>query len=311
MAGTREGTAECRMIDTSLLIFDEPPPAVLRPPPVEFKPVPRTVAPPIAELIEEAELVPFVPAPVAPVRLPPPVVVVPPVAPRATVPEFKPVPRTVAPKKSELPVFDEEADVLDVIPSPAILNMPSESFVHKRIGGALRGLATGGPIGAAAGFLGGGAPSIAPQRISGALPGKCPGVGSFYVPGVGCVNVGDLGPAGAPAITQPGTELVSVPLVSEGMFGALSTTPVSVASSRLQCPKGLVLGKDERCYAKGTIPPKLRKWRPATRPPITAGDVRAIRRAASAKGRVKKLGKDVGLHLHVHRRAPAAKKGKK
>lgn len=275
-----------------------------RPPPVEFKPVPRTVAPPIAELIEEAEII--VPVAVQPPPPPPrPVAITPPA------PEFKPVPRTVAPKKSELPVLDEENDVLDIIPSPAILNFPGESFIHKRIGGALRGLATGGPIGAAAGFLGGGSPKPAPVSKFAAGAGGCPGITNIYVPGVGCVDVANLPPGGAPTITPKGTEVVVRPQVQAGMFGALSTLPEEVPSYRLQCPKGLVLGKDERCYAKGTIPPKLRKWRPATKPPVTAGDARAVRRAAATKTRVKKLAKDVGLHVHVHHRATAAKKGKK
>jgi hypothetical protein len=63
----------------------------------------------------------------------------------------------------------------------------------------------------------------------------------------------------------------------------------------LECPPGAVLGKDNVCYMKGSIPRKFRKWPPAPRAPVTAGDAKAIRKAERARGRVKKLAGNVGF----------------
>lgn len=81
---------------------------------------------------------------------------------------------------------------------------------------------------------------------------------------------------------------------AEGMFGALSAIPVAVQTQRLVCPPRLVLGIDNRCYAKGTIPRNLRKWIPARKPPVSAADAKCIRKAAAAVGRVKRLAVSTG-----------------
>lgn len=89
-----------------------------------------------------------------------------------------------------------------------------------------------------------------------------------------------------------------------GVFGAPAVQPRAVGQISndrgevkpiLRCPGGTVLGKDNLCYAKGSIPNKLRKWPKAPRPPITRRDAVAIRRAESARNRVKKLAGDVGF----------------
>lgn len=89
-----------------------------------------------------------------------------------------------------------------------------------------------------------------------------------------------------------------------GIFGAPAEAPRAVGQVSndrgevhpiLRCLPGRVLGKDNMCYAKGSIPNKLRKWPKAPRPPITRRDAVAIRRAESAKNRVKRLAGDVGF----------------
>ena len=103
-------------------------------------------------------------------------------------------------------------------------------------------------------------------------------------------QTGMLGPGFGPAVV--------------GAFGTPALTPAQVGTRRkadgsvgpiLQCPPGAVLGKDDLCYMKGSIPRQFRKWKPAPRPPVSAGDAKAIRRAERARGRVKKLATNVGF----------------
>jgi len=201
-------------------------------------------------------------------------------------------------------IVTEEEIVKDAAGITMMAEAPgSESFIHGRILGGLGGLATGGVIGGITGFLGGGSGSSQQQATS-TRPTSftpvdpCPG--GFQIPGTNRCFEGPFQPVGG-----GGTAVATIPVsgVAQGIFGALSANPVRVASFRMVCPTGLVLGKDDRCYAKGTIPKKFRKWSPAPRPPVSAADAKAIRKAAAAKGRVKRLAKSVGLHTHsAHRR---------
>jgi len=77
----------------------------------------------------------------------------------------------------------------------------------------------------------------------------------------------------------------------------------------LRCMRGMVLGIDSLCYPKAVMPrrSKFRKWRGAARPAVSAGDVKAIRRAAAAKERVLNLAKDVGLFASKTKPAPRPK----
>lgn len=116
-----------------------------------------------------------------------------------------------------------------------------------------------------------------------------------------------LGPDGiCYAQSSPGynEEVLGAGGVVAGVFGAPAEAPRAVGSISndrgevhpiLRCLPGRVLGKDNMCYAKGSIPNKLRKWPKEPRPPITRRDAVAIRRAESAKNRVKKLAGDVGF----------------
>lgn len=95
-----------------------------------------------------------------------------------------------------------------------------------------------------------------------------------------------------------------------GAFGIPGIFPAQVGSRSnargevnpiLECPPGAVLGKDNICYMKGSIPRKFRKWPPAPRAPVTAQDAKAIRKAASARKRVKKLAGNVGFKCQPKR----------
>ena len=52
----------------------------------------------------------------------------------------------------------------------------------------------------------------------------------------------------------------------------------------LRCPRGMVLAIDNLCYAKGTKGlAAFRKWPPGTRPFLTGGEVRILRRAETLR----------------------------
>ncbi len=105
-----------------------------------------------------------------------------------------------------------------------------------------------------------------------------------------------------------------------GSFGLPAMVPETVGSIRRRdgtvapirrCGPRMVLGTDDLCYPKALLPrrSKFRKWRQPPRPAVSAGDVKAIRRAGRAKDRVLVLAKSVGLHASKTRPKPAAKKG--
>lgn len=92
-----------------------------------------------------------------------------------------------------------------------------------------------------------------------------------------------------------------------GAFGIPALVPQQVGTIErkdgsvgpiLRCPTGAVLATDNLCYTKGTRGlAQNRKWRPGTRPFLTGGDVRCLRRAnslRSSKGS-KKLLKELGM----------------
>ena len=118
-----------------------------------------------------------------------------------------------------------------------------------------------------------------------AARGPCP-EGRIRV-GTLCVDPLAAAPGGRPlAIPAGGDASGMSPL-------GLYAEPQVETQTRLKCPPGLVLGIDNRCYA--SLPNKYRKWKKKAKPPITASDMKAIRRAAAAQKRVKKLAGNVGF----------------
>lgn len=161
--------------------------------------------------------------------------------------------------------------------------------------GAVGGFIAGGPAGAiaggVAGALGGGDAGQggdfgAPQSFTNTS--TCP-PGTFRV-GDKCVNPGAMLPGGVPFTTTPGA-------VTPGAFGALSTDAIIVSSVKLRCPPGLVLGKDDRCYAqgKGGISNRQRKWPAAPKPWLSARDKKLLTKADSIRGKVKTVATTAGF----------------
>lgn len=155
------------------------------------------------------------------------------------------------------------------------------------------GLLTGGPLGAATAGLS----LLGGPRGSATGPGTCKSP-TIWDPGRGiCVSPGS--PADVAMV-----DVTDAPGVGVGAFGIPSIEATVVGEIRgrpiRRClwqgrDVGLVLGKDDRCYPRTAIPRKLRKWPRAPRPPVTAGDARAIRQARAAQGRVQRLATSVGV----------------
>jgi len=106
--------------------------------------------------------------------------------------------------------------------------------------------------------------------------------------------------------TLPGPGGVGTPVV--GSFGIPALLPMQVGtitrndgvvSPILRCRAGMVLGKDDLCYVRSTLPRGFRKHPPAPKPPISGSDAKAIRRADSARKRVASLAKKSGFTCKI------------
>ena len=177
----------------------------------------------------------------------------------------------------------------------------SENFVHKRLIGAGIGFLTGGPAGAAVGFVadpfgggGGAAPSPAPTR---SLVPQDPCPGGVQIPGTNrCFETPFVPKKNGGVVVQEQAIAFDGGAVP-GVFGALSVSPTVMSAVRLRCPPGLVLGKDERCYAqgKGGISNSQRKWPKPPRPIMSAQDGKILRRAEAVRGRAKRAAMSAGF----------------
>lgn len=120
--------------------------------------------------------------------------------------------------------------------------------------------------------------------------------------GTRCVDPGAALPGGTPLMVPAGGGGVGM-----GIFGAPAVMPTVVGEITTErgetnvirrCPAGTVLGKDELCYAKGSIPNKLRKWPKAAKPPVSAYDARMMNKygpKGSKRNRVKDLAMKAGF----------------
>lgn len=135
------------------------------------------------------------------------------------------------------------------------------------------------------GVLGGGGGGSEPETGDPAIPGfdagsgtgTCP-AGTVRIPFLGCVNA----PGGE---TTGGGMVISGGEAVNGRYGA-AIAPQQRQRTRLRCPRGMVLGKDNLCYDH--LPNRDRKWPKARRPLLTGGDLNAITRASQAANRMKK-----------------------
>lgn len=114
---------------------------------------------------------------------------------------------------------------------------------------------------------------------------QCPGIGSIYVPGVGCVNPADALPGGDPFVTGPtstnGNGKDGFGPARIGRYGEGRVPRVEVQTVR-RCPPKYALGDDGICYRNlGRNSPK-RAWPMGMKPLLTPGDRAAIKKAKSA-----------------------------
>lgn len=129
--------------------------------------------------------------------------------------------------------------------------------------------------------------------------------------GSSCVatSPGAYMPGGQPA-TMPvsGTQVHGYGNAVIGAWGVPALEPATFSEVRLKCPPGDVLGKDDLCYPKSYIPNRFRKWPKAPKPPVTAGDKKAIQRADRVRNKVKRLAQQEGFHVYETARKTRKKK---
>jgi len=193
------------------------------------------------------------------------------------------------------------AESRPVVPSSplAIAGGPTETEQEMGIFGFLGG-ALSGAIGIAEGITGINVPLIGPgDRFLGggsAAPGgRAPltiaglaGTGcqeGFEMRNGRCERSGFLGglqraiPGGSTGLqtTGPGSQV-------GGMGGY---APAEIPTSRADCGRGAVLGRDGLCYDKSSIRNSDRMWPKARRPLLTGGDLNCIAKASRAANRLK------------------------
>ncbi len=194
-------------------------------------------------------------------------------------------------------------------------------FVHKRLLGAAKGLATGGISGGLVGFATGGVPvrrtpprstvarpsarSAAGKNLGRELKLGGNGVSRKGIFGEGCVLpfrrdprtgeckifLGTQTGRDDDLIPQaPGTELLPMPSgppgeAVMGRFG-VAMVPGNRVIDRAVCLRGMQLGLDGLCYNKGQINNSQRMWPKGRRPLLTGGEMRAISIASKAATRL-------------------------
>ena len=133
----------------------------------------------------------------------------------------------------------------------------------------------------------------------------CP-TGYTWNPTIGeCIEVGGNGSTGVSI--APGSGYGAAVM---GSFGIPALQPAQVGEVRnsrggispiLRCPPGAVLGKDNLCYMKGSIPRQYRKWKPKPKPVMSAADAKALRRIGTLQKKVTRLAGSAGLTCRKRR----------
>jgi len=203
------------------------------------------------------------------------------------------------------------------------------SFLHKRIGSALKGLAFGGPTGALAGFATGGGGG---RSMTTAAASRCPR-GSWQDSRGRCRTDSGSGPmtfaAGFQPINVPSSQFCVPPTrwdprtnscaVFLGSQTGRDDTPIAISGSngeavmgrygaayvpgsrvvdRAICLPGDVVGNDGLCYPKKSLKNSERQWPAGRKPLLTGGEMRAISIASRAAGRLTRTAvrlQDMGL----------------
>jgi len=175
----------------------------------------------------------------------------------------------------------------------------ARGFIHKKAFGALkRGL----------GIVLDVAPSVIP---GGGIVRDGLKIGKGFLGGGGQVAIPQIGgfpQQPFPPIQLPPTPTITTPAERSlgvefqavtGAFGMPAMAPFAVQRTVLDCPDGMVLGKDDLCYPSAVLRrnSQFRKWRSAPRPTVTRRDERALARIDSVQKALKRLGKKAGLKV--------------
>lgn len=172
---------------------------------------------------------------------------------------------------------------------------PSEGLGGAILGG-ITGFLTGGPGGAAVGavtgwFAGEGESPTSPGVAGGTGYGAAPlatGCPTGYVWRNGqCEKEGIVGwgqrtiPGGATGVApyQPGYV---------AGYGVPGSSPQARQQTTLRCLPGMVLGRDNLCYPKRMLRPSDRKHPPGTKPLLTGGEMKTLRKIGSLQKKVQK-----------------------
>lgn len=147
------------------------------------------------------------------------------------------------------------------------------------------------------------------DRVTGTIAGKgrkeavarasCP-PGFQANPQTGVCEV--IGIVGAGQRFFPGGQTGTLPTVQEGYgdavvgaWGKPALVPAQAQGVTLRCPPGAVLGKDNLCYEKSSIPNSSRKWPKPTKPPISRADWKALQTADRVKNKAKDIAGKAGF----------------
>lgn len=103
-----------------------------------------------------------------------------------------------------------------------------------------------------------------------------------------------------PTITTPAERSMGVEFQAVvGAFDMPAIAPFAETRVVLDCPPGMVLGKDDLCYPSAVLRrnSRFRKWRSAPRPSISRRDERALSTRAAVVKDLKRLSKQAGLSM--------------
>ncbi len=203
-------------------------------------------------------------------------------------------------------------------------------FVHKRIGGAIKGFISGGPIGAVGGFVSGGGPGpslpVLRTPIARVVPTRAAAIcppGFFETPAGGCQAISAPEPRpfidpfalpraigrgisqlfdGGPAAAAPG-------MVSEAVMGRFGAgfEPELLSTTTRRCGRGAVLGLDGICYNRRDLRNSERFWPRGRRPLLTGGEMRCISVASAAAKKLQRKQKQL-TELGLLKRPPSRSK---
>jgi len=147
------------------------------------------------------------------------------------------------------------------------------------------------------------------DRVSGSFSGKgrreavarasCP-PGFQANPQTGVCEVQGIG--GAVQRFLPGGQTGTLPTPATGYgeavvgaWGKPALMPAQAQGVTLRCPPGAVLGKDNLCYERSSIPNSARKWPKPTKPPISRADWKALQTADRVKNKAKGIATKAGF----------------